>query len=197
MITKAFYTLDQAAATLRMPPEELAAAIKSGRLKANFLGNLGTYMIARDDLMNFMKSKKDWKGLRKELRPRVLIVDRDSETTTLLQTELESGLDVDARLATSEGDIFTLLDQYVPDLIAIHIGATLRRRDQIREALTKAKAKHAKLIVYHRYGAEFLEAAADMREHIESLQADAIVALGTKVRPLVDKIAEFLRPNKK
>lgn len=197
MITKAFYTVQQAASTLGKPAEELVAAIKAGRLKGNFLPNLGTYMIARDDLMNFMKSQKDWKGLRQELRPRVLIVDRDIDTTQVVQTELERGLDVDARLATSEGDIFTLLGQYIPDLIAIHVGATLRSRDQIREALIKAKEKHARVVLYHRYDPEYLKSNDDIRTHIESLQADAIVSMGTSVRPLVDKIAEYLRPNKR
>lgn len=197
MITKAFYTLHQAAMTMKVTPDELLKAIKAGTLKANFMNNIGTYMIPRDDLMKFMKEQKDFKGLREEMRPRVLIVDRDVEMTTLLQGELEHGLNIDARLATSELDIITMLGQYIPDLICIHVGATLRSRDQIRDVLVKSKEKHAKLVIYHRYDPAFLTSNDDIRTHIESLKADAIVAMGNSVRPLVDQIAAFLRPGKK
>lgn len=197
MITKASYTLSQAAAVLETTVDRVVDLVKAGRLRARLRENLGTYLISRDALMCYIKEERDWGRLRRELRPRVLLVDRDIRFSLLIRAELERGLDMDTCFATSGSDVETVVQQNVPDLVAIHVGATLRHRDQVRHALESARRRHARLAVYYPGSPDLITADSIAWRHIAALNADAVVSVCTSVRPLVEAIRRLLAPSPK
>jgi hypothetical protein len=67
---------------------------------------------------------------KKIMQHKVLVVDRDTNTTFILKSELERSGKVQVKVATSTRDIELSLDATVPDIMTMHFGVTQRAQDE-------------------------------------------------------------------
>jgi PleD family two-component response regulator len=177
MTTQSFYTPNKAAEMIGCREAEVLEYIKSGQLKASFMSNIANYVITHNDLMNFLKSTRDFKTMQKMLTRRVIVVDRDPKVQDIMKMELgRQGFEV--KVATTEREVAFLTDEYQPDVICVHLGATTREKEPVRSSLDKArKTCKTYIIVYHNYAAQ-----------IKAVNADIVVQTDRGVTPLVDAV---------
>lgn len=187
MTTQSFYTPTKAAEMIGCKESEVLEYIKSGQLKASFMNNIANYVITHNDLMSFLKATRDFKTMQKMLTRRVIIVDRDPKVQDIMRMELgRQGFEV--RVATTEREVAFLTDEYQPDVICVHLGATTREKEPVRASLDKARASHKTyIVVYHNY-ASHMVATPEMSAQLRAVNADVIVQTDRGVTPLVDAV---------
>lgn len=186
-----YYNLRKAAELLQESEEKVRDYIQSGRLKAQFLSNLMDYIITQEDMMKFLKDRKDFTKMKKVLTHRVVLVDRDLKVQDLVKLEL-GRKNVQVRVATTDREVQLLLDDFLPDVLAVPFGATTRRTDAIRGAIEKAKAGGRHVILYHNLLEEAFRKRADVQAAVQELHADAVVNVSRGLSPLVDAIRQAL-----
>ena len=187
MTTQSFYTPTKAAEMIGCKESEVMEYIKSGQLKAAFMANIANYVITHNDLMNFLKSTRDFKTMQKMLTRKVIVVDRDPKVQDIMRMELgRQGFEV--RVATTEREVAFLCDEYQPDVICVHLGATTREKEPVRGSLEKARSAHKTyIVVYHNY-ASHMASTPEMAAQIKAVNADVIVQTDRGVTPLVDAV---------
>jgi len=187
MTTQSFYTPTKAAEMIGCKESEVMEYIKSGQLKAAFMSNIANYVITHNDLMSFLKQTRDFKTMQKMLTRKVIVVDRDPKVQDIMRMELgRQGFEV--RVATTEREVAFLCDEYQPDVICVHLGATTREKEPVRPSLEKAKAAHKTYIVlYHNY-AQHVASTPEMTAQIKAVNADVVVQTDRGVTPLVDAV---------
>src|SRR5438128_11404392 len=116
-----YYSLRKAAAILQEPEERVLEHIRTGRLKAQFLTNIMDYIITHEDLMRFLKDKKDFGTMRKVLTHRVILVDRDLKIQDVVKLDL-GRKNVQVRIATTDREVQLLIDEFLPDAVAVNLG---------------------------------------------------------------------------
>jgi hypothetical protein len=187
MTTQSFYTPNKAAEMIGCREAEVLEYIKTGQLKASFMSNIANYVITHNDLMSFLKSTRDFKTMQKMLTRRVIVVDRDPKVQDIMKMELgRQGFEV--KVATTEREVAFLTDEYQPDVICVHLGATTREKEPIRTSLERArKTCKTYIIVYHNYAAH-MAGAPEMSAQIKAVNADIVVQTDRGVTPLVDAV---------
>jgi len=187
MTTQSFYKPTKAAEMIGCKESEVMEYIKSGQLKAAFMANIANYVITHNDLMNFLKSTRDFKTMQKMLTRKVIVVDRDPKVQDIMRMELgRQGFEV--RVATTEREVTFLCDEYQPDVICVHLGATTREKEPVRGSLEKARNAHKTyIIVYHNYAAH-MTSTPEMAAQLKAVNADVIVQTDRGVTPLVDAV---------
>lgn len=185
-------TLGRAAKVCGLPESELAAAIRDKRLKAEYLQPTASFMIAQEELTTFLKARGDWKGLMKSVRPRVLLLDRDEDLTSIVRIRLRRDDRCDLSVATSSDDFVRLTRTTLPDLAAVCLPALLRREDAVGQTIVELRQKHRlALIVYHRAGPDYFESHPTAMETIVPLAPNAILHMPGSAEPLIEKIYEL------
>jgi hypothetical protein len=187
MTTQSFYTPTKAAEMSGCKESEVLEYIKSGQLKAAFMANIANYVITHNDLMNFLKATRDFKTMQKMLTRKVIVVDRDPKVQDIMRMELgRQGFEV--RVATTEREVAFLTEEYQPDVICVHLGATTREKEPVRASLDKARTAHKTyIVVYHNY-AGHVAATPEMSAQIKAVNADIVVQTDRGVTPLVDAV---------
>ncbi len=187
MTTQSFYTPVKAAEVIGCKEENVLEYIKSGQLKAQFMANIANYVITYNDLMAFLKATRDFKTMQKMLTRRIIVVDRDPKVQDIMKMELgRQGFEV--RVATTEREVSFLSDEYQPDVICVHAGATTRGKEPVGPSLDRARSVHKSyIILYHNFAASF-STSPEVAAQLKSVNADLIVALERGVTPLIDAV---------
>jgi len=187
MTTQNFYTPAQAAQILVCEEKQVMEHIKSGQLKAAFMSNIATYVITHNDLMSFLKATRDFKTMQKMLTRRVIIVDRDPKVQDIMKMELgKQGFEI--KVATTEREVNFLTDEYQPDVICVHAGATTREKEPVKASLERARRLcKTYIVLYHNYAASFAN-GPEVQAQIQSVGADVVVVCDRNVTPLVDAV---------
>ena len=187
MTTQSFYTPTKAAEMIGCKEAEVLEYIKSGQLKASFMNNIANYVITHNDLMNFLKATRDFKTMQKMLTRRVIVVDRDPKVQDIMKMELgRQGFEV--KVATTEREVAFLTDEYQPDVICVHLGATTREKEPVRASLDRAKQQcKTYIVVYHNYAAH-VASTPEMSAQIKAVNADVVVQTDRGVTALVDAV---------
>ena len=190
MSTQSIYTPESAAQVLGCSVQDVVDHIKNGRLKAAFMTNVANYVITHNDLLAFLKATKDFNTVGKMLSRHVLVVDRDPRVMDIMRMELgRQGCEV--KVATTNREISFLADEFGPDVICVHMGATTRAKDSVVESLDHARKRcKSFIILYHGWVASAL--SPEQVAQIDSIKADRVVTLERTITPLVDAARERL-----
>ena len=151
------------------------------------MANIANYVITHADLMSFLKATRDFKTMQKMLTRRIIIVDRDPKVQDLMRMELgRQGFEV--RVATTEREVAFLTDEYQPDVICVHVGATTREKEPVRASLERARSVYKSYIVlYHNYASSFVN-SPEIAAQLKSVNADILVACERGVSALMDAV---------
>jgi hypothetical protein len=182
-----YYSLRKAAEILQEPEEKVLDWIRAGRLKAQFLTNIMDYIITHEDLMKFLKEKKDFGTMKKVLQHRVILVDRDLKVQDVVKLEL-GRKNVQVRVATTDREVQILIDDFLPDVVAVSLGATTRAIDPVKGALDKAKAAKRYVVLYHTMLEDTYREKTDIQAHVQRLAPNAVVNISRGMSPLVEVI---------
>ena len=193
MQTQSFYTPPKAAQMLGCSEAEVISLIQNGRLKATFMHNIANYVITHVDLMAYLKNSRDFKTLQKMSTHRVILVDRDPKVQDIFRMELgRQGWEV--KIATAEHEVSMLTDEFHPDVICVHLGATTRSDGAIRDCLDKARKLYKTwIVVYHNFRP--IEAqSSKVQVQIGSVGADLCVSTERSVSALIDAVRDRFKP---
>jgi DNA-binding NtrC family response regulator len=151
------------------------------------MSNIANYVITHNDLMSFLKATRDFKTMQKMLTRRVVVVDRDPKVQDIMKMELgRQGFEV--KVATTEREVAFLTDEYQPDVICVHLGATTREKEPVRKSLDKARQQcKTYIVVYHNYAAH-VAASPEMAAQLKAVNADVVVQTDRGVTALVDAV---------
>jgi PleD family two-component response regulator len=187
MTTQSFYTPNKAAEVIGCKEENVIEYIKSGQLKAQFMANIANYVITYNDLMAFLKATRDFKTMQKMLTRRIIVVDRDPKVQDIMRMELgRQGCEV--RVATTEREIAFLTDEYQPDVICVHAGATTREKEPVKASLDRARSVYKTyIILYHNFATHFVS-SPEVAAQLKAVNADIVVACERSVSALVDAV---------
>jgi hypothetical protein len=187
MTTQSFYTPIKAAEMVGCKESEVLEYIKSGQLKASFMNNIANYVITHNDLMNFLKATRDFKTMQKMLTRKVIVVDRDPKVQDIMKMELgRQGFEV--KVATTDREVAFLTEEYLPDVICVHLGATTREKEPVRASLDKARTQcKTYIVVYHNY-APHMANSPEMAAQIKAVNADIVVQTDRGTTALVDAV---------
>ncbi|HXX94132.1 MAG TPA: response regulator [Planctomycetota bacterium] len=187
MTTQSFFTPNKAAEVIGCKEEAVLEYIKSGQLKAQFMANIANYVITYNDLMAFLKATRDFKTMQKMLTRRIIVVDRDPKVQDIMRMELgRQGCEV--RVATTEREVSFLTDEYQPDVICVHAGATTREKEPVRASLDRARSVYKTyIILYHNFATHFVN-SPEVAAQLKAVNADIIVACERSVSALVDAV---------
>ena len=119
-----FYTVNQVASIAEISEADVLKYIKDGSLRAQFNQGNMSYLVLQDDLLTFLREKRLTAQIQKIMQQRVLVVDRDTNTTFILKSELERSGKIQVKVATSTRDVELSLDANVPDVLTTHFGVT-------------------------------------------------------------------------
>ena len=188
-----FYTVNQVASIAELSESDVLNYIKAGELRASFNQGNMSYLILQDDLLSFLREKRLTNQIQKIMQHKVLVVDRDTNTTFILKSELERGGKVQVKVATSTRDIELSLDSNVPDVMTMHFAVTQRSQDNLEGVLKRCRmTRPTKLVLYHDAPEQMIPTMPDVQKIVTSLQVDAVVSVSRGFRPLVNKIEEIL-----
>jgi len=188
-----FYTVPHVAAITELSERDILKYIEAGSLRANFNQGNMSYLILQDDLLMFMREQRLNEQIQKIMQKRVLVVDRDTNTTFILKSELERGGKVIVRVATSTRDIELSLDANVPDVMTMHFAATQRAQDNLEGVLRRCRAmRPTMLVLYHDQPEQMIKSSPEIQKVVTSLQVEGLVSVSRGFRPLVQKIEELL-----
>jgi len=188
-----FYTVNQVASIAELGEADVLRYIKSGELRANFNQGNMSYLVLQDDLLSFLREKRLTDQIQKIMQHKVLVVDRDTNTTFILKSELERSGRVQVKVATSTRDIELSLDANVPDIMTMHFGVTQRSQDNLEGVLKRCRmTRPTKLVLYHEAPEQMIPTMPDVQKIVTGLHVDAVVSVSRGYRPLVNKIEEIL-----
>lgn len=188
-----FYTVNQVASIAELTERDVLKYIEAGVLRASFNQGNMSYLILQDDLLTFLREQKLTDQIQKIMQYRVLVVDRDTNTTFILKSELERSGRVQVRVATSTRDVELSLDANVPDVMTMHFAVTQRAQDNLEGVLKRCRlTRPTKLVLYHEAPEQMIPTMPDVQKIVTSLQVDAVVSVSRGFRPLVHKIEEIL-----
>jgi hypothetical protein len=188
-----FYTVSQVASIAEISENDVLKYIKEGELRANFNQGNMSYLVLQDDLLSFLREKRLTDQIQKIMQHRVLVVDRDTNTTFILKSDLERSGKVQVKVATSTRDIELSLDTNVPDIMTMHFAVTQRAQDNLEGVLKRCRlTRPTKLVLYHEAPEQMIPTMPDVQKIVTSLQVDAVVSVARGFRPLVNKIEEIL-----
>jgi hypothetical protein len=188
-----FYTVNQVASIAELPEAEVLRFIKDGSLRAQFNQGNMSYLILQDDLLTFLRENRLTNQIQKIMLHKVLVVDRDTNTTFILKNELERSGKVQVKVATSTRDIELSIDANVPDILTTHFAVTQRSQDNLEGVLKRCRlTRPTKLVLYHEAPEQMIPTMPDVQKIVTSLQVDAVVSVSRGYRPLVNKIEELL-----
>jgi hypothetical protein len=188
-----FYTVSQVADIAELPEADVLKYIKDGSLVAQFNQGNMSYLVLQDDLLSFLREHRLNDQIRKIMQLKVLVMDRDTNTTFILKNELERSGKVQVKVATSTRDIELSLDANVPDVMTTHFAVTQRSQDNLEGVLKRCRqTRPTKLVLYHEAPEQMIPTMPDVQKIVTSLQVDAVVSVSRGFRPLVNKIEELL-----
>jgi hypothetical protein len=188
-----FYTVNQVASIAELTEADVLRYIKDGSLRAQFNQGNMSYLILQDDLLTFLRENRLTSQIQKIMLHKVLVVDRDTNTTFILKNELERSGKVQVKVATSTRDIELSIDANVPDILTTHFAVTQRSRDNLEGVLKRCRmTRPTKLVLYHEAPEQMIPTMPDVQKIVTSLQVDAVVSVSRGYRPLVNKIEEIL-----
>lgn len=191
MLTKSFYTLTKVAAILGMSEDDVQKLITEGQLKGTFMDNIGSYIVTQDDIIRYLKSKKDWKRIQKIMPSRVVLCDRDSNFQSLVCAELKR-FGVEYKIATEPGDLSRAFSEFAPDVVVVPLFALLRSVDALGEVIQRARSgRPCRLIVYYDSPSQLTRDPA-IQEKLQALKPDESLALQGRVSLVVDAIRNVL-----
>ena len=192
-----FYTVGQVASIAEIAEADVLKYIKDGSLRANFNQGNMSYLVLQDDLLSFLREKRMTPQIQKIMQQRVLVVDRDTNTTFILKNELERSGKIQVKIATSTRDVELSLDANVPDILTTHFGVTQRTQDNLEGVLKRCRmTRPTKLVLYHEAPEQMIPTMPDVQKIVTSLQVDAVVSVSRGMRALVNKIEELLGVDK-
>ena len=192
-----FYTVGQVASIAEIAEGDVLRYIKDGTLRANFNQGNMSYLILQDDLLSFLREKRMNDQIQKIMQHKVLVVDRDTNTTFILKNELERSGKIQVKVATSTRDVELSLDANVPDILTTHFGVTQRTQDNLEGVLKRCRmTRPTKLVLYHEAPEQMIPTMPDVQKIVTSLQVDAVVSVSRGMRALVNKIEEILGVDK-
>ncbi len=188
-----FYTVSQVSNIAEISEQDVIDHIKSGALRANFNQGNMSYLVLQDDLLSFLREQRMTDQIQKIMQHRVLVVDRDTNTTFILKNELERSGRVQVKVATSTRDIELSLDANVPDVMTMHFGVTQRAQDNLEGVLKRCRlTRPTKLVLYHEAPEQMIPTMPEVQKIVAELQVDGVVSVSKGYRPLVHKIEEVL-----
>jgi len=188
-----FYTVSQVSSITELSEADVLRYIKDGTLRAQFNQGNMSYLVLQDDLLTFLRDQKMNVQIQKIMLHRVLVVDRDTNTTFILKSELERSGKVQVKVATSTRDVELSLDANVPDVMTMHFAVTQRAQDNLEGVLKRCRmTRPTKLVLYHEAPEQMIPTMPDVQKIVTSLQVDAVVSVSRGFRPLVNKIEEIL-----
>ena len=188
-----FFTVTQAAKITDLPEAAILGYIQNGELIASFNQNNMSYLVLQDDLVSFMKGRKMFAQMQKLMVSRVLVVDRDTNTTFILKSELERGGKVQVKVATSTKDVELSLDTNVPDIMTMHLAAVQRQQDNLAGVLRRCReSRPTRLVLYHNQPDSVIKDQAEVQKLIAYLKVDALVSVASGLKPLLLRIQELL-----
>jgi len=188
-----FYTVSQVSSITELSETDVLRYIKDGSLRAQFNQGNMSYLVLQDDLLTFLRDQKMNEQIQKIMLHRVLVVDRDTNTTFILKSELERSGKVQVKVATSTRDVELSLDANVPDVMTMHFAVTQRAQDNLEGVLKRCRmTRPTKLVLYHEAPEQMIPTMPDVQKIVTSLQVDAVVSVSRGFRPLVNKIEEIL-----
>jgi hypothetical protein len=188
-----FYTVNQVASIAELSEGDILKYIKDGSLVAQFNQGNMSYLVLQDDLLTFLREHKLTAQIQKIMQQRVLVVDRDTNSTFILKSELERSGRVQVKVATSTRDVELSLDANVPDIMTMPFGVTQRAQDNLEGVLKRCRqTRPTKLVLYHDAPEQMIPTMPDVQKIVTSLQVDAVVSVSRGFRPLVNKIEEIL-----
>jgi hypothetical protein len=188
-----FYTVNQVASIAELSEGDVLKYIKDGSLRAQFNQGNMSYLVLQDDLLSFLREQKLTDQIQKIMLHKVLVVDRDTNTTFILKSELERSGKVQVKVATSTRDIELSLDANVPDIMTMHFAVTQRAQDNLEGVLKRCRmTRPTKLVLYHEAPEQMIPTMPDVQKIVTSLQVDGVVSVSRGFRPLVHKIEEIL-----
>ena len=172
MGTMNYHLPGQVAKILGIPEAEVLQKIKGGSIRAQFLENIGSYMIPHEEVIRIQKMEGSL-----IVDKRILLVDRDSTLQDLFKMELERYPGVTVKVATSDKDVAIMVKEFQPTLIVIHLMATLRSSDRVVESLKKARNQKAHIIVIHDHPPDTAKNDPKVREQLKNSGAHEAVSL--------------------
>jgi len=188
-----FYTVNQVASIAELSEGDILRYIKAGELRAQFNQGNMSYLILQDDLLTFLRDKRLNDQIQKIMQHKVLVVDRDTNTTFILKSELERSGRVQVKIATSTRDVELSLDANVPDIMTMHFAATQRAQDNLEGVLKRCRmTRPTKLVLYHEAPEQMIPTMPDVQKIVQALSVDGVVSVSRGFRPLVNKIEELL-----
>ncbi|HKS16303.1 MAG TPA: helix-turn-helix domain-containing protein [Planctomycetota bacterium] len=188
-----FYTVNQVASIAEISEADVLRYIKDGALRANFNQGNMSYLVLQDDLLSFLREHRINDQIQKIMQHKVLVVDRDTNTTFILKSDLERSKKIQVKVATSTRDIELSLDANVPDIMTMHFAVTQRAQDNLEGVLKRCRmTRPTKLVLYHEAPEQMIPTMPDVQKIVTSLQVDAVVSVSRGFRPLVNKIEEIL-----
>ena len=191
MTAQKFYTPEKAASEIGCSVADVLENIKVGRLRGHFMDNTGNYVIAHDDLVTFLRITQQFKAVTKLNSCRLFLVDRDSDVQDIMKMELgREGVDI--KVATSDGEVGLLAGDFQPDIICIHLGATMREKGAVKSGLDRARtASKSYLILYHHRSRQMQE-TDEFKAQVSLVKPDEVVFMDRGVTPLVDAVRRRL-----
>jgi hypothetical protein len=188
-----FYTVSQVANITELSERDIIKYIEANMLRATFNQGNMSYLVLQDDLLMFMREQRLTDQIQKIMLHRVLVVDRDTNTTFILKSELERSGRVVVKVATTTRDVELSLDANVPDIMTMHFAATQRAQDNLEGVLRRCRqTRPTRLVLYHEQPEQMIRTSPEIQKVVNDLQVDGVVSVARGFRPLVQKIEELL-----
>jgi hypothetical protein len=182
-------TVDQAAQMLGLPREQVIDLCKRREIVAQYLENTGSWVMTQRAVVAYLSRTRQWKAIRATLTHRVLLVDPDSRTHSLLLSALGRKSPVDLRLCTQPGEIQLAVKSFLPDCICVRIVRPRPDKDPLIEAVVEAtRGRPSKAILYHNLQANALKEMPQLGEQIKNLHVEFLVNLTGGIQQLVEAI---------
>lgn len=157
------------------------------------MANTGGYMIAREQLVLFLKGRKEWTKFKKSAQPKAIIVEPDFNKGLMIKAELERGTPVRVACVAGAKDLAKELEKSGADIIAVHLMDELALDPETAALLKKAHdEQEARLVIFHQKGADLLERKPEIKRQFEELAVTAVVFFTVRLQPVMDKIKEIL-----
>lgn len=167
--------------------------ISSGQIQATHMANTGGYMISREQLVLYLKSRKEWTKFKKSVQPKAIVVEPDFNKGLMIKAELERGASARAVCVPGAKDLAKELEKSGADIIALHLMDELALDAETTALLQKARQEHeARLVIFHQKGADLLDRKPEIKKQFEELGVTAVVFFTVRLQPVMDKIKEIL-----
>lgn len=158
----AFYSVTAAARIAGTTEDEVRRAIDQGVIAAEFLDNLGDYVIPREEVIRWVTHVKK---TQPNLRKRVIVVDPNPEFAEILVVELNRLPNVRARLVAGMKDVLHYAELNQPDLILACVGPSCPEVVPVlREIRGSRLLAGTKIIVYTPHSGERARAVEMVKE---------------------------------